>query len=349
MSQRRVTSQDVAKRARVSQTTVSFVLNNVVRAKISEGTRQRVLAAAAELGFVPHAAAQALAGHRTRIICLVFPQSIPHLSCHLFLLQVLDGLMEVVQRNGLRLLLDSVEGRGEEGAYLNMARAKRIDGLIIIDPRSDDPALCMLAEDGFPLVLIGHLPDVITCSVNIDNRAAARVAVEHLLSLGHTRIACICYSPPLSNMAADERLCGYRDALETANVPFDRELVRYGNYTPESGYEAMISLLDEAVSLTAVFVPSDVVAFGAMRAIHDREFRIPEEIAVVGFDDVPLARFANPPLTTMHLPVVDEGRKAGELLLDLILNQAEPGRQVLLETELIVRASSVKKTAQNSG
>jgi LacI family transcriptional regulator len=311
-------------------------------ANISEETRQRVLVAASELGYVPNAAAQALAGHRTQIIGLVFPQSHAHLSSHLFLLQVLDGLMEVTQQHGLRLLLDSFEGTGEEEAYLNLARAKRIDGLIIIDPNLDDPALRTLAEDGFPLVLIGRIPDVNICSVDVNSRGAARIAVAHLLSLGHTSIGCITNSP-LSDMAGQERLLGYRNALDVANIPYDEALVRFGAYTPESGYEAMTSLLNEASSLSAVFVASDVVAFGVAHAIHDRALRVPEDIALVGFDDVPLARFANPPLTTIHLPAVDMGHKAGELLLNLILNQAEPGRQVLLETELIVRASSVKE------
>ena len=342
MPQRRVTSQDVAKRARVSQTTVSFVLNDVMAANISEETRQRVLVAASELGYVPNAAAQALAGHRTQIIGLGFPQSHSHLSSHLFLLQVLDGLMEVVQQHGLRLLLDSFEGTGEKEAYLNLARAKRIDGLIIIDPNLDNPALSTLVEDGFPLVLLGRIPEVNVCSVDVDNRAAARAAVAHLLSQGHTSIGCITNSP-LSDMAAQERLQGYRDALEIANLSYDEKLVRYGKFTPESGYEAMARLLDDAARLTAVFVAADVVAFGAMRAIQDFGLQIPEDIALVGFDDVPLARFANPPLTTIRLPAIEQGRQAGKLLLDLIQNQAEPGRQVLLETELIVRTSSVKE------
>jgi LacI family transcriptional regulator len=341
MSNRRVTSQDVAERAGVSRTTVSYVLNNVKSANISEETCRRVLTAAEELGYVPNAAAQALAGHRTQIIGLVFSQSYPHLSSHLFLLQVLEGLMEVVQQHGLRLLLDSFEDTGAKEGYLNLAREKRIDGLIIIDPNLDNPALRTLAEEGFPLVLIGRISEANVCSIDVDNRAAARTAVAHLLSLGHTQVGCIT-NAPLSQMAAQERLQGYRDALEVANLPYDEKLIRYGKFTPESGYEAMTSLLDQAAHLTAVFVAADVVAFGAMRAIHDYGFRVPEDIAMVGFDDVPLAQFANPPLTTIRLPAVQYGREAGELLVELILDQAEAARQIVLDTELIIRASSVK-------
>ncbi|MBN1991603.1 MAG: LacI family DNA-binding transcriptional regulator [Anaerolineae bacterium] len=339
MAKRRVTSRDVAKRAGVSRTTVSFVLNEVEGMRISEETRQRVLAAAQELDYVPDATAQALASRRTRIIGLVFARSYHHLSSDDFLLQIVDGLLDVVRRHGIRLLLDSVENWEREDAYLNLARAKRIDGIILSVPRSDDRDLQALTEEGFPVVLIGHLPDVEICSVDVDNRIAARTAVEYLLSLGHTRIGCITNASP-SFIAPAERLLGYQEALAEANIPFDETLVRYGNYSPESGFEAMTALLQESPLPTAVFVASDVVAFGAMAAIHEHQLEIPDDIAVVGFDDVPLSRFFYPPLTTVRLPAADLGRKAGELLFDLILQEVEPGRRVLLETELVVRDSS---------
>ena len=341
MVKRGVTSRDVAKRAGVSRTTVSFVLNDVKGSNISPETRRRVLAVAEELGYVPHAAAQALAGQRTQIIGLVFPRSYHHLPTHFFLLQILDGLLDVVQQNGLRLLVDSLgESEGRQ-SYLDLVRAKRIDGLIVLDPRSDNPALQALAEEGFPLVVIGDLAGAEICSVDVDNRAAAGVAVQHLLSLGHRRIGCITNAPLSGYRVTEERLHGYRDALDAAGVAFDESLVRYGEYTPESGFGNMNSLLDEVTPRpTAAFVASDVVAFGAMAAIQQRNLKIPENIALVGFDDVPLARFVNPPLTTVRLPAAEQGRRAGELLLDLILKRADSGRRILLDTELIVRASS---------
>jgi DNA-binding LacI/PurR family transcriptional regulator len=343
VAKRRVTSRDVAKRAGVSRTTVSFVLNEVEGVNISEETRQRVLAAAQELGYVPDATAQALASRRTRIIGLVFSRGYHHLASDDSLLQIVDGLLDVVRQHGIRLLLDSVEDKAEEEeAYLNLARAKRIDGIILSVPRSDDRELRALAEEGFPVVLIGHLPDVKICSVDVDNRLAARMAVEHLVSLGHTRIGCITNAHP-SFIAASDRLLGYREILTDAGIPFDETLVRYGNYSPESGFEAMTSLLQEPALPSAVFVASDIVAFGAMAAIYEYKLKIPDDIAVVGLDDVPLSRFFYPALTTVHLPAAEIGRKAGELLFDLILHQVEPGRQVLLETELMVRASSIKK------
>ena len=342
MARHHVTSRDVAERAGVSRTTVSFVLNDVEGTKISDETRQRVLAAAKELGYVPHAAAQVLAGQRTRTIGLAFPRAPHHLPTHFFLLQVMDGLLRVVQQHGLRLLIDSPDDGRSARSYLNLVRAKRIDGLIMLDPRSDDRALRGLAEDGFPLVLIGDLPGGDISSVDVDNRAAARNAVEHLLSCGHRRIACITNAPLSSYTATEERLLGYRDALEAAGIAYDDALIRYGAYTPQSGFNCMTGLLNDVRLLpTAAFVASDVVAFGAMSAIQRRDLRVPEDIALVGFDDVPLARFVNPALTTVRLPATEQGRLAGKLLLELILNQLEVSRRILLDTELIVRASSV--------
>lgn len=344
MARQLVTSWDVAQRAGVSRTTVSFVLNDVEGANISEETRQRVLAAAEELGYVPHAAAQVLAGQRTQIIALIFPWTPHHLPTHFFLLQVLEGLLRVVREKGLRLLIDSPgDGRGPR-SYLNLMRAKRIDGLIVIDPRSDDPALLSLIEGGFPLVVIGNLPGMAVSSVDVDNHAAARGAVQHLLDHGHTRIACITNAPLPSFTVTEERLLGYRRALESSGIPYDKSLVRMGAHTPESGFSAMNSLLDEAHPLpTAVFVASDVVAFGAMAAIQQRDLRVPRDIAVVGIDDVPLARFVNPPLTTVHIPATRLGRQAGELLYSLVVDQAETGRRILMDTELIVRSSSGRR------
>lgn len=339
-----MTSRDVAKKAGVSRTTVSFVLNDVKEGNISEETRQRVLAAAKELNYVPNAAAQALAGQRTRIIGLVFSGRFQHLPTHFFLLQLMDGLLGVVQEHGLRLLVDRPGEAESNGNYLNLVRAKRIDGLIMIEPQAGDVGLHALAKDRFPTVLIGNLPGVEICSVDVDNRGAARAAVAHLLALGHHRIACITNAPLPSYTATEERLLGYRDALEEAGVPYDENLVCYGGYTSDSGYSSMATLLDSSpLRPSAVFVASDVVAFGAMTAIQERGLEIPNDISVVGFDDVPMARFVSPSLTTVHLPVAEQGRKAAELLLDLIRKRAEPGRRIVLDTELVIRNSSTRR------
>jgi DNA-binding LacI/PurR family transcriptional regulator len=339
VAKRRVTSRDVAQRAGVSRTTVSFVLNEVEGVRISKETRQRVLAAAKDLGYVPDATAQALVSRRTRIIGLVFSRSYHHLASDAFLLQIVDGLLDVVRQHGIRLLLDSVENLDQKDSYLSLARTKRIDGIILSLPRTDDQELHALAEEGFPVVLIGRLPTERICSVDVDNCSASQTAVEYLISQGHKRIGCIT-NAPTSFIAAADRLRGYRQALADAGLTYDQNLVRYGDFSPHSGYDAMSNLLQEANLPTAVFVASDVVAFGAMTAIQEHQLKIPDDIAVIGFDDVPLSRYMNPPLSTIRLPAKNLGHRAGELLFDLILHQVEPGRQVTLETELVVRNST---------
>lgn len=343
LSRRKITSHDVAARAGVSRTTVSYVLNNVEGAKISEQTRLRVLDAADVLGYVPNAAAQMLAGHRAHIIGLVFPRTHPHLATHLFLLQILEGLMGVVQQQGMRLLIDSVES-SVESAYLDLARTKRIDGLILIDAPADDPAFQQLAHDRFPIVTLGHMhPNL--CSVDVDNRIGAQRAVDHLVAQGHQRIGCITNSP-ITPCDPNPRRLGYLDAISNAGLDPDAALIVEGLYSPESGFAAMQQLLAMPHPPTAVFVASDVVALGAMAAIQAQGLAVPQDVAVVGFDDVPLARFVHPPLTTVRVPTVEMGRRAGQLLFEQIMGQpVEPC--TLLATELIVRASSVHHVAHN--
>lgn len=345
MSRDTVTSHDVAKLAGVSRTTVSYVLNDVETANISSDTRQRVRAAANELGYVPNAAAQMLAGQRTQIVGLVFPRAYPHLSTHMFLLQVMDGLVGVAQQNGVRLLIDSVES-SLEGAYLELVRSKRIDGLILIDLLPDDDrALQSLVRDGFPVVSIGWVHDNI-CSVDVNTRSGAQAAVEHLIGLGHTRIACIT-NYPVTETTPSSRLEGYRDALAAAGIAFDERLVKSGQYSPESGLVAMKELLDGAAQPTAVFVASDIVAFGVMQAIQANGLAIPDDVAVIGFDDLPLARFANPPLSTVRVPAERQGQLAGQLLIDKIQKKSV-ATHTWLETQLVIRESTVGDSTAKS-
>jgi DNA-binding LacI/PurR family transcriptional regulator len=338
---RRITSQDVADRAGVSRTTVSFVLNDVKEANISEETRRRVLMAAEELEYVPDAAAQALASGRTQTIGMIF-RTFTQSTADLAHMQILQGLMEVANQSGVRLLVDIVNERDTADIYVNLSRNKRIDGLILSDPRVDDRALYDLLNDGFPVVLLGRLPDIKVSSVEFDNRAGARAAVEHLLDQGHSRIGFVGYAPlPFTGVA--ERLQGYQDALAAAGIAFDETLVRYGDRQPDTGLASTTSLLEAAERPTAIFVSSDVLAFAALAAIRQHGLRIPDDIAVVGFDDHPLVQFASPPLTTVRLPFAEMGRQAGKMLLDLFQHNDEPGREIELKSELIIRASSVRQ------
>lgn len=338
MTAKRVTSQDVAELAGVSRTTVSMVLNHIPGIQISEETRQRVFAAALELNYVPNAAAQALASRSSRIIGLILTRDPHHIASDAFITQVLDGLVQVSHRHGLRLLIDIVAAEHQKQAYLELVRAQRIDGILLSGPRFDDDALRTLHEHGFPTVLVGQVPGSQFYSVDVDNRSAARQAVDHLIRLGHRRIACIT-NAPITYTAASDRLAGYRDALEAAGLLYDESLVRYGDFDPDSGYLQMLDILNLDPRPSAVFVASDVVAFGAQAAIRERGLRIPGDIALVGFDDVPLARFVDPPLTTIRLPAVELARRASEMLIGLIQGDHPAQKNVLLGTSLVIRAS----------
>ena len=342
LSAKRVTSQDVARQAGVSRTTVSLVLNDVQGIQISEETRRRVIATAEEMGYVPEASAQALASRRVKIIGLLLTRSPHHIASDTFLTQILDGLIEIAHQRGLRLLIDLIQAQHQKEAYLQLVRSKRIDGVILTGPRFDDEALRLLEQEGFPTVIMGQLPGVEGCSVDVDNCTAARRAVTHLIELGHRRIACIT-NAALYYTAAEERLQGYRQALEGAGIEYDPQLVRYGDFDPDSGYREMMDLLEQSPvgkpGFSAAFVASDVVAFGAKAAIRDKGMNVPREIALVGFDDVPISRYTDPPLTTVKLPARELGRVAGEYLVRIMDGEQLQGTRVLLDTQLVIRES----------
>ena len=338
MSKKPTTSQDVAKLAGVSRTTVSFVLNDVKGIQIRGDTRRKVLKAAEELKYVPNAAAQALARQRAKIIGLILTRSPHHIANDAFITQIVNGLLEVIHRHDMRLLLDIIEPEHQRKAYLQMARAKRIDGILLSGPRSDDDALKILGEEGFPTVLIGQLPGTGFCSVDVDNHAAAKNAVAHLVNLGHDRIACITNAHPSYTAAAD-RLAGYKDALDEAGLHFDESLVRYGDFDVESGYVQMFSLLEAGISFTSAFVASDTVALGAKAAIRDHGLNIPQDIALVGFDDLPFSQYTDPPLTTVHLPVVELAQQGCNMLIQILQNEHHPSQQTILRTKLVIRKS----------
>jgi DNA-binding LacI/PurR family transcriptional regulator len=335
---KRPTSFEVAKLAGVSRSTVSFVLNGVAKANIGAATQARVLAAARELGYVPDAAGRTLASGRTHTLGLLICHA-EHLRVDAFIPQAFLGLNQVSQRYGFKVIVEAVENPEKPDAYLELVRAKQVDGLVVLNPRRGDAQLRELVREGFPLVMMGasELPQAYTVS-SLDNTLAARRATEHLIGLGHTRIAHLSYGG-LEYQGADERFQGYRDALAQADLPYDPALLREGNYSAESGFSAMTSLLDSGAAFTALFASNDTVALGAMAALRGRGLRIPEDVAVVGYDDIPLAAYAAPPLTTVRSPALEHGQLAGELLVSLIRGERPERTPLTLELELIVRAS----------
>lgn len=301
LQRKRVTSKDVAQKVGVSRTTVSLVLNNVQGIQISPETRQRVMDAANELGYVPNAAAQALVSRRTKAIGLVLTRTQHHIATDAFLPKIISGLLTTAKKHNIRILIDWVETEHQESAYFELARAKRIDGMILSTPRLNDTALKALENMDIPTVLMGSVTGSKLPFVDVDNVKAAEKATSYLLGLGHRHIACISNAQP-EYTAAPERVAGFRNALNRMNVPVNEGLIRYADFDPESGFECMNSILRSGEKFTAVFIASDNVAIGAKAAIREANLRIPEDVSLVGFDDIPWAKYSDPPLTTIQLP-----------------------------------------------
>lgn len=345
MVKQRITSKDVAKLAKVSPTTVSFVLNNVAGIRISQETRQRVKRAARRLNYHPDATARRMVTGKTHVLGFVLRQSADQSLADFFLPQVLGGLAHGAAEHGYHILFELVSPEDHTGAYTRLIREHHVDGIILSGPRLDDRELVNIHAEGAAVVLLGQLPKSNIPYVDVDNIGGAERATRHLLDLGHHRIALIT-NAPLAYTASTDRLKGYTQALRAAGIPYDKSLVRFGNFTPASGAIAMDDLLRCKPAPTAVFVASDTVAFGALHAISRHGLSVPHDLALVAFDDVPLSQFLVPPLTTLRLPAYELGKHAANLLVRLI--RKEPtSPKILLETELIVREScgaSLKKS-----
>jgi DNA-binding LacI/PurR family transcriptional regulator len=330
----RPTSADVARLAGVSRTTVSFVLNEREGIRVSPATRERVFDAARQLGYHADAAAGQLARGDSLTIGLFLPLDELQIASDALLPLLVRGLGEVARGANYQVLIESLAP--VPGGYRRLLRSRRVDGLVVSGPLIADGELSGLVEDGFPVVVHGHAAAGTGPSVDVDNVASARAAVRHLVENGHTSIAMIT-NAPVTYASAQERLDGYKLALADAGIEFDPGLVAEGAFVAESGQSAMAALL-ERCRFTAVFVASDALALGAMAAARAVNLRIPEDVSIAGFDDIPLAAYFDPPLTTVNVPAYSLGLTAGRLLLTQIKGEPVPAR-TLLETELRVRQS----------
>ena len=337
-TKKRSTSMDVAKLAGVSRTTVSFVLNDVLGVSISDVTRKRVLDAARELDYHPNIAGKKLVSGKSYTIGLVLCQLPEQIFTDAFLPQVILGVEQAAIQQGFHVLLKPIDPN-ESGGYANLIRENHVDGILLSGPRLDDRALVKLHEEGVPIMLMGQLPGTNIPFVDVDATAGAQSAVQHLITLGHRRIGIIT-NAPLTYTSAQQRRAGYWQALDEAGLLVDESLIQEGNYTPSSGFKAMSTLLELDPPITAVFVASDVVAMGALLAIKRAGLQVPQDIAVAGFDDIPLAEYFDPPLTTVHLPAYGLGWAAGERLIRLIRGEGLNEHSLLLESKLIARQSS---------
>jgi LacI family transcriptional regulator len=331
---RPVSSLDVARRAGVSRTTVSFVLNNAPGKSIPEATRARVLTAARELAYVPDARARRIALVRHRTIGFFIPHA-GYLSSDAYVHRIIQGMSPVLNKSRFRLVLQplSVDQRN----YLQVARQDEVDGVVFMNAHGGDRGLAELLEARLPLVVIGTLADPRVAQLDIDNRQAAEEAVRYLVGLGHRRIAMVVHAP-LSYLAARERLAGFRAAMAAARLPVRRDWIRTADLTEASGHQAMREILAGRGRPTAVFASNDVVAYGALKALQEEGLSVPGEVSLMGFDDDQLSRYLRPQLTTVFNPATSMGAEAARLLIGLVRGTPVPPH-ARLRTSLVVRES----------
>lgn len=331
------TLEEVAQLAGVSRSTVSRVINN--QPNVRPATRQLVWQAVRESGYQPHAVARSLATKRTRIIGMVIAESVTTLFTDPFFPVLLHGATEVCNIHQYQLMLSLFTARADEHEmYQRVVRNGYLDGVIVASTSLDDPIVSNLKRDGIPFVTVGRYPDAAVHYVDADNVSGARMAIEHLIRLGHGRIGTI--TGRLDTSHGQDRLSGYRQALEAHQIPVEEALIAEGDYTERSGMAGMQRLLQ--ASPAAVFVASDSMAIGALKALRQAGLRVPHDVALIGFDDIPIAAALEPALTTVRQPIHRLGALAVEVLLGLLEGPPEaepPIQKIILPTELVVRES----------
>ncbi|MEU4685377.1 LacI family DNA-binding transcriptional regulator [Streptomyces xinghaiensis] len=334
---RQPTLEEVAARAGVGRGTVSRVINGSLR--VSDQTKAAVEQAVAELGYVPNRAARALAGHRTDAIALVVPEAETKLFAEPYFSDIVRGVGAELAETEMQLLLTLIRTTKERQRFAQYLRAARVDGVLVVSVHEHDPLPDLLEDLGLPAVLSGRRSDLESVSyVDSDNVGGARSAVAHLLAGGRRRIATI--TGALDMYVAQCRLDGYRQALEAAGVGGGMHLVAESDFTESGGRRAMAELLAREPRLDAVFAASDVMAAGALGALRAAGRRVPEDVALVGFDDSAIARHTDPPLTTVRQPIEEMGRAMARVLVEEIGSRTTAKRHVVLGTRLVHRESA---------
>src|SRR5580693_2754833 len=334
---RRITSSDIARAAGVSQTTVSFVLNKTEGTSISAKTKARVLSAAEALGYVPNSAARTLVSGRSYTLGLLLARG-DLMSFDAFAPSLMFGISRVCNLHGYKLLVEAVEPGSRRDAYFDLTRSKSIDALIVLNSNSEDEGLVRLVESKFPVILFGSIGHQDENSISPNTWKAAEYATRHLVGLGHRRIAHITYAP-VRYIGANERLKAYRRALDGAKVNFDENLVASGDFSMESGYHAMHEILARTHRPTALFAGNDTIAVGAISALREAGLSVPADVAVVGFDDLPIAAYTFPRLTTVTTEPIRHGEAAALAALELLAGRSVGVRKCRLPLELIIRES----------
>ncbi len=329
------TLEEVARHAGVGRGTASRVVNGA--SQVSDATRAKVQRAVDELGYVPNRAARALVTRRTESVALVVSESDERFFAEPFFAAIVRGVSSGLAGTRFRLLLSIQQSPQDRHRIESFLTPHHVDGVLLLSLHGDDPLPQMLEERGLPTVLGGRPAGTEPrCYVDVDNEGGAVLAVQHLLSGGRRHVATV--AGPQDMSAGVGRLAGYRRALAAAGADSDESLVAFGDFGEDSGAAAAAVLLERRPDLDAVFAASDPMALGVLRTLAAGGRKVPDDVAVVGFDDSPSARHSAPPLTTVHQPVEAMGREMVRLLTARMAGEHVEQR-VILDPHLVVRAS----------
>ncbi|OGN97374.1 MAG: hypothetical protein A2Z71_00890 [Chloroflexi bacterium RBG_13_50_21] len=330
-----MTLEDIAKQAGVSRSTASRVVND--DPNVSEAVRSKVHEVIASTGYHPHAAARSLASHRSWMIGLVLPHTVSNFFTDPYFPRLTQGVAQACNKQNYTLGLFLLETMDDEKRIFPLiSRKGLLDGILVQTARLGDKLIDRLVNSDFPVVIAGRPFNANGISyIDVDNVNASRNAVCHLIQLGYKRIGTI--TGLMNSTAGIDRKEGYLKAIADQGWDVDEKLIVTCDFSEESGYLAMKRLLP--LKPDAIFAASDTMAIGAIRAVHEEGLRVPEDIAFVGFDDLPIASLSDFKLTTVHQPIFQFGAKAVDTLIDLIENGIKPSRRIIMDTELVIRDS----------
>jgi DNA-binding LacI/PurR family transcriptional regulator len=341
---RRATLEQVAAAARVSRATASRVVNGDRR--VGGNARAAVEQAVKVLGYVPNRAARSLVTRRSDSVAVVIPEPTDQLFGDPFFPRLLRGVTDVLEAGETQLVLLMPQSARDEDRLSRYLSAGHADGVLLASLHGDDPLPQDLESRGIPVVVGGRPQGPGITYVDVDNRGGAAAAVQHLLEAGRRRVATI--AGPQDMPAGADRLGGYRDAMSRSGHG-EALIAEAGEFSFDAGRGAMEQLLGRAPDLDAVFVASDLMALGAVTALRAAGRRVPHDVAVVAFDDSPLAESMDPPLSSVRQPAEEMGREMTRLLLEGIRQPGGAPRRVILDTRLVIRASSAPPNGNVEG
>jgi LacI family transcriptional regulator len=332
MSKRNITISEIAKLAGVSKTTVSRVLNN--KPDVLPETRERIRAIIDDLDYCPSIFAKAISNRKSNTIGLLIPYSTNYILSNPYYYEVIRGITIELNKQGYYVLIM----HNQDNNYRIALKQNRVDGVIVISPGSGhEDIFDTIISYGIPVVATSRILNVEGVSyIDIDNVYGATLAVEHLVSQGHRNIGFI--NGPEILQSSKDRFLGYLNTLKKHNIPFKDNLVKIGDTSIISGYKSMKELLWEK-DLTAVFVASDLMAVGVINAINEVGKKVPDDLSIVGFDDIPLAGDLNPPLTTIRQYAFEKGELSARMLIDII-EEGQASIKESIKTDIVIRGST---------